>query len=317
MLSLQQLWDLVPGESLGDKLQVISMAGGTVSLVGGLYAWHRRRKGTDIESKVEDLRTCVESNGEDLRTRFDNLEKKLLGELAAKERTLDSASNGDQSDAIYANACIMEESDTLTARGIVGWKLPPLTNQEGSSGNDLARDLSAAIDTLAAASKVCALELMETGDNSAADEALAALIAELERVRGKAAVNEAALYRQRGVLAFLRDAQLALRHYARACELDPDDAEGWNRLGHMQLRVGELDAAIASYEKVLALGNRTADKTWTAVATGNLGIVYVKKGDMPKACGHWRKARDLWREIGNPDEAAKYEGWLRDATLPT
>ena len=347
---LQDLWDLVPGESLGDKLAVISMASGAVAVIGGgLYAWHRRRKGTDVESRVEDL-----------HERFANLEKELQAQVSAKERAGDSAA--------------------------------PVE----ASGEGLAKDLSAAIGTLAEAGKTRALELLETGDSSAADAALAEKIAELEAARGKAASGEAALYRQRGALAFLNDTAEAMRHYARACELDPDDPDGWNQLGHLQDRVGNLDAAIASYEKVLALGNSTADKTWIAIATGNLGnvyrtrgdldraeemyrktlalneelgrkqgmasdygnvgivystrgdldraeemyrkslkiekelgrkegmasdyanlgILYKKKGDMAAACAHWRKARDLFTELGAPHRVKKVEGWLREGNCP-
>ena len=151
---------------------------------------------------------------------------------------------------------------------------------------------------------------------------------------------------------FPNDTAEAMHRCAAACELDPDDPEAWNQLEHSQHRVGDLDAAIASYKKVLALGNCTADKEWIAIATGNLGIVYKTRGDLARAeemyrrtlaiteelgrkqgmasdyadlgilpeekadmaaaCTHWRKARDLRCESDNPGEVEKLGGWLAE-----
>jgi protein O-GlcNAc transferase len=185
----------------------------------------------------------------------------------------------------------------------------------GPGGDGLAKDLSAAIGTLAKAGKTQALELLEQGDRSAADAALAAKIAELEAARGKAASGEAALYRQRGALAFLSDTAEAMRHYAKAAELDPDDPDGWNNLGHLQDRVGALDAAIASYGKVLALGNSVADKAVIAAATGNLGNVYETRGNLARAEEMYRKALALYEELGRKQGMAVAFGNLGNVYL--
>jgi hypothetical protein len=42
-------------------------------------------------------------------------------------------------------------------------------------------------------------------------------------------------------LAFMDDTEEALRGYRRAVELDPANANGWNELGHLYHRTGQLD----------------------------------------------------------------------------
>ncbi|WP_411726803.1 tetratricopeptide repeat protein [Methyloglobulus sp.] len=41
--------------------------------------------------------------------------------------------------------------------------------------------------------------------------------------------------------------QEALQAYRRATGLDPDNADGWNNLGHLLACVGDLGEAIAAY----------------------------------------------------------------------
>ncbi|MCK5924523.1 MAG: tetratricopeptide repeat protein, partial [Methylococcales bacterium] len=86
-----------------------------------------------------------------------------------------------------------------------------------------------------------------------------------------------------GVLAFLDNTQEALSAYRRATQLDADNAIGWNRLGHLLRRIGELDEAIIAYEKVLTLGEALGRKAGMAADYGNLGIVYKTRGELDKA----------------------------------
>ena len=100
------------------------------------------------------------------------------------------------------------------------------------------QDIGAAISTLAEEGKTEALAAAKRGDTKAADNALAAKIAKIERARLGAAKEEAALYRQRGALAYLHDTDAALRFYAKAAELDPDNGEGLLFLAQLQARAG-------------------------------------------------------------------------------
>ncbi len=72
----------------------------------------------------------------------------------------------------------------------------------------------------------------------------------------QSAQRGAAALRNLGALAYLDSTQEALQAYRRAVQLDPDNADGWNRLGHLLSRIGALDEAIDAYRKVLKLGEQ-------------------------------------------------------------
>ena len=115
---------------------------------------------------------------------------------------------------------------------------------------------------------------------------------------------------------------------------------------------GDLDAAEAYYRKALeiaeALGNKESGRLSTAISAASMNAgrlnaaeafsvrpsrsmssrrhqrrfgqhhwqsrqLYQERGDMAQACAHWRRARDIWRQIGNAGEVAKYEGRMREA----
>jgi tetratricopeptide (TPR) repeat protein len=117
----------------------------------------------------------------------------------------------------------------------------------------------------------------------------------------------AGYYRQIGALAFLHDTQKALGAYTKATELDPDDPEGWNRVGQLQMRVGEVDAAIRSFEQVLAFGNQIADQELIAIATGNLGNVYHTRGDLDQTEAMYKQALAIDEALGRKEGmAARY-----------
>ena len=183
----------------------------------------------------------------------------------------------------------------------------PGSNQPGAAQleEEVKKGIAAAVTALAKSGKEAALEALKRGETGAADEALAEKIGELEEARGVAGREAADLYRQRGAIAFLHDTQAALRFYAKATELDPDDAEGWNVLGLLQLRAGYLDAAIENFERVLALGNSTADQAIVAAAKDNLGIVYRTRGDLNEAEAMHKKALALDEALGCKEGMAK------------
>ncbi len=70
-----------------------------------------------------------------------------------------------------------------------------------------------------------------------------------------AAAAEAA--RNQGALAFLHDTSTAIDHYERAVELEPGNPDGWNQLGHLCLRVGNLRGAEGALRKVWQAGRGT------------------------------------------------------------
>ena len=116
--------------------------------------------------------------------------------------------------------------------------------------------------------------------------------------------------RNLGALAFLDNTQEALQAYRRATQLDPGNAEGWNRLGHLLFRVGDLTEAIAAYNTVKVLGEQHGDKREIAAAYGNLGNVYRIRGDLDKAIEFQQKALKLEEDLGNKEGMAADYGNL-------
>ena len=69
-----------------------------------------------------------------------------------------------------------------------------------------------------------------------------ARIAKANKKAARALINK-------GNLLSLHDTPAAMRTYARAVELDANNPEGWNQLGHMQRRLRMFDAAEQSYKQ--------------------------------------------------------------------
>lgn len=195
-----------------------------------------------------------------------------------------------------------------------------------------------------------ALAILAKGDTAEAKALFAKAAQQGEQDSQKIDRQTAENYRYLGALAYLDNTQDALAAYRRATELDPDNAESWNYLGLLLMRVGDLDGAIAAYSKVLALGEAHSDNQEIAMAYGNLGIVYQTRGDLGKAVvyylkslalneglgskkgmvsdysllGHvyvqqgrkelakqaYQKSIDLFKAIGNPTMVKKSQGWL-------
>lgn len=121
-----------------------------------------------------------------------------------------------------------------------------------------------------------------------------------------AAKQGAEAYRNLGALAYLDNTQESLKAYRRATELDPDNAEGWNMLGLLLSRVGDLDEAIIAYNKVLILGNNH-EIAWSY---GNLGVVYYTRGELDKAIEFYQKGLAIQIKLGDKQGMAKKYGNL-------
>ena len=106
-------------------------------------------------------------------------------------------------------------------------------------------------------------------------------------------------YRNLGALAFLDNTQEALQAYRRATQLDPDDVEGWNQLGHLLKRAGDLDEAISAYSKVLALGETHQDQSEIAIAYSSLGLAYHILGESDKALEFHQKSLAIEENLGD------------------
>jgi protein O-GlcNAc transferase len=137
-----------------------------------------------------------------------------------------------------------------------------------------------------------------------AEAALDALIAQRKAARERLARDEAALYRQKGALAFLHDTDKAMQAYAKATELDPENATSWNRLGVVQWRTGALDAASRSYQQALELANRQKDYRTIATAMGNLGTIHYARRNLDRARELHENSLRIWVSLGDKSSMA-------------
>ena len=143
-----------------------------------------------------------------------------------------------------------------------------------------------------------ALELLAGGKTEAAEKVFEE-VKERRKAEGEGALKEAAAAaRHIGALAFLHDTDKALAAYREAVALDPDDPDGWNQLGHLLDRTGDLDGATEAYGRVLSLGNAVEDQGLVAAATGNLGLLYATRGDLDRAEEMHRKSLDINESLG-------------------
>ena len=145
-------------------------------------------------------------------------------------------------------------------------------------------------------------------------EALLRRLAEKDAAEGAQANKRAAQrFRLIGAYAFLNNTQKALDAYARAAELDPEDWEGWWRLGQLQLRYGDLKAARASFEKLLALRNRIDDPRIEYYARTALGETDEAAGNREPALDQYEQATVLIKALANRDP--NNAQWQRDLSV--
>ncbi|MDZ7712034.1 MAG: tetratricopeptide repeat protein [Rhodovibrio sp.] len=111
--------------------------------------------------------------------------------------------------------------------------------------------------------------------------------------------------RHRGALAFLHDTDKALDAYRKATELDPENADGWNRLGHLLTPSRRSAGSRTAYRRVARSGEKANDRMVVAVAYGNLGNVYQVGGDLDQAEAMYRKSLEIEETLGRKEGMAK------------
>ncbi len=157
----------------------------------------------------------------------------------------------------------------------------------------IEQDIRAGISTLARVGKIEAAEAAERGDTKAADDAIAATITKIDPEWLGATKEEAALYRQRGGLAYTDDTQAALRFYAEAAELDPEHIEGLFSLAQLQIRAGYRPASTQNLKRLIALENRIEDEQQRHCAHSLGEDVEATLGDRNAASGRFERAQTL------------------------
>ena len=192
------------------------------------------------------------------------------------------------------------------------------SRQREEAARELAQSLREAIDAIPRQTAIPnakariqeALEAAAKGDTRLAEEIFSEVEAR-KTAEGTAANREAAeAARHLGALAFLHDTDKSIAAYRRATELDPENADGWNRLGHLLSRTGALDEAEAAYRVVASRGEATNDQGVLAVAYGNLGNLYQTRGDLDEAEAMYRKGLALNEALGRKEYMAAIYGNL-------
>ncbi len=88
--------------------------------------------------------------------------------------------------------------------------------------------------------------------------------------------------------------------FRRITQLKPNRVEGWNNLGIIKMKTGDIEEAGRAFEKVLAIESDNVG------AILNLGNYYSQKGDLKRAASYFEEAVELcpdfpdaWYNLGN------------------
>lgn len=155
-----------------------------------------------------------------------------------------------------------------------------------------------------------AAQALAAGRRDAA-EALFRDILDRDTAEGEAAYGRAATAaRHLGDMAYPTDAAKALADYRQAVILDPGNPEGWNMVGLLLQRAGEMDEAEQAYERVLELGAKSGNQRVLAAATGNLGLIAQERGEVERAESHLLKSLSLHEELAMDEGIAAASGNL-------
>jgi len=155
-----------------------------------------------------------------------------------------------------------------------------------------------------------ALALLEKGDTRKAEQIFQEILDRKKKEGSKALQEAAEAARSIGSLAYFHDTQKALSAYKEAVKLDQDNALGWNGLGRVQLRIGDLDGAENSLQAVSKIAEKRNNRELIAVAYGNLGIVYKTRGDLDTALEMFNKSLEIYKALGGREGLASAYGNL-------
>lgn len=194
------------------------------------------------------------------------------------------------------------------------WKIAEkLAAEKGEKDAQVIKSLQETIQALTKQSTEIyniqqALDLLAHSNTIEAEKIFASIASSAKRKGREANLEEAEALRHLGSLAFLHDTQKALDAYQRSTKLDPDSLEGWNQLGNLYRRIGELENSENACMTVLKLAGE--DRTNQAVAYGNLGSVYQIRGDLGMAIDYYQKSLTINEALGRKEGMASDYGNL-------
>lgn len=113
-----------------------------------------------------------------------------------------------------------------------------------------------------------------------------------------------AAYRYLGALAWWEDTPTALHAYQHVTKLLPEDADSWNQLGLLYLRMGELSQAENAFLKVLQFGEQQQNQAEQAAALCNLGIIYKIRREFDKSVQVFKKSLNISENLDKKQDMA-------------
>ena len=125
---------------------------------------------------------------------------------------------------------------------------------------------------------------LEDNAPAAAEAIFRDILEDKKQAVGAARREAAAAARHLGALTFLHDTEAALAAYEEAVELDPQDPAGLNNLAEVYKRLGRLDEAERTFERLLQSDAPLYDADMLrGIALGNLGRIAQTRGDTERA----------------------------------
>ena len=125
---------------------------------------------------------------------------------------------------------------------------------------------------------------------------LLALLLSMALIPGALAKGDADGYNNRGIAKQAKgDLEGAIADFNRAIELNPRDAQAYNNRGNPKQDKGDLEGAIADYNRAIELDPKYAKAYY------NRGLAKQAKGDLDGAIADYNRAIEL-----NPKNAAAY-----------
>lgn len=155
-----------------------------------------------------------------------------------------------------------------------------------------------------------ALKELEKGNTAKAENIFRQVVKDKIKEGANAKKEAAKASRHLGSLAFFHDIKRSLEAYQQAVKFDPDNPDGWNQLGHLQHRKGNLEAALQSYSQVLRIAETENKKKWLGTAYGNLGNIYGLYRELDKAEEYYKKSLAINMELGRKEAVGKSYGNL-------
>ena len=131
---------------------------------------------------------------------------------------------------------------------------------------------------------------------------------------GRADVRAAvADYKRLAALTGFYDIDKARAAYARAAEIDPDDADALYQLGKLSMDAGNTADAEAAFLRLDRLQGRDIDPGDAIWGHFGLGDLRVAQGDLPSALATYRKAQAETDRLAKADP--NNAGWQRDLSV--